>query len=99
MENLNPGSKNSFYTPDSENPIRIYGTDGCSDCRHAQLFLDRHKLIYEWIDISLSKDAETFVIQANNGICRIPTIVFTDGSILIEPSDIELAAKIKVELK
>jgi mycoredoxin len=38
-------------------------------------------------------DATEFVIRINNGYRSVPTIVFPDGSILVEPNWEELKAK------
>jgi mycoredoxin len=35
-------------------------------------------------------------MDTNNGMRSVPTIVFTDGSILVEPSKRELAKKLDV---
>jgi len=40
-----------------------------------------------------NKDAIEFVTQINNGYRSVPTIIFPDGSILVEPSTHELRAK------
>ena len=46
------------------------------------------------MDIEADKAAEEFVIRTNNGKRIIPTIVFADGSFLVEPSNAELANKL-----
>jgi len=46
------------------------------------------------VDIEADKAAEEFVIRTNNGKRIIPTIVFADGSFLVEPSNAELANKL-----
>lgn len=53
------------------------------------------------MDIEQDKEAEAFVLQKNNGKRIIPTIVFDDGSFLVEPSNAELAKKLglKTEAK
>lgn len=78
--------------------IQIYGTDWCGDCRRARQFFDRHKIPYQWIDIDKDKTAEQFVIHTNKGMRSVPTILFQDGSILVEPSTKKLADKLGVSL-
>ncbi len=46
------------------------------------------------MDIEEDAEGERFVIEANEGKRRIPTITFGDGSILTDPSNAELAAKL-----
>jgi mycoredoxin len=40
-----------------------------------------------------NEDAIAFVMQVNNGNRSVPTIIFPDGTILVEPSTEELKAK------
>lgn len=80
----------------SEEIIIVYGANWCWDCRRARRFLDQHGIRYEWIDVSRDKDAEKRVEEINNGMRSIPTIIFPDRSILVEPSNRELAQKLGV---
>lgn len=74
--------------------ITLYGAHWCPDCRRAKQFLGEHQIPYAWVDIEQDAAAEQFVIEKNAGKRIIPTIVFEDGSILVEPSNAELAAKL-----
>ncbi|GAB4505313.1 MAG: mycoredoxin [Anaerolineales bacterium] len=74
--------------------ITVYGADWCPDCRRAKRILDEHQIPYRWVDIDRDRAGEQFVIQTNRGNRSIPTIVFPDGSILVEPSNAELSAKL-----
>jgi NADPH-dependent 2,4-dienoyl-CoA reductase/sulfur reductase-like enzyme len=49
------------------------------------------------VDIEQDKAGEGYVIQKNNGKRIIPTIKFADGPILVEPSNAELAAKLRLK--
>ena len=49
---------------------------------------------YEYLDLELDPGAADTVEKLNNGLQSIPTFVFSDGSILTEPTDSELGAKI-----
>jgi thioredoxin reductase (NADPH) len=74
--------------------ITLYGAHWCPDCRRSKLFLGEHQIPYNWVDIEQDEAAEAYVLQKNNGKRIIPTIEFDDGSILVEPSNAELAAKL-----
>ncbi len=74
--------------------ITIYGAYWCPDCRRSKQFLGEHQIPYNWVDIEQEPAAEQFVIEKNHGKRIIPTIVFADGSFLVEPSNADLAAKI-----
>ena len=74
--------------------ITVYGTEWCSDCHRAKTVLERHQVAYDWIDVDKDADSREYVLQINGGRRIVPTIVFEDGSILVEPSDAELATKL-----
>lgn len=74
--------------------ITIYGAHWCPDCRRSKQFLGEHQIPYNWVDIEKDKAGEQYVLGKNNGKRIIPTIEFEDGSILVEPSNAELATKL-----
>jgi glutaredoxin-like protein len=80
----------------TQNSILIYGANWCGDCRRARRFLERHQIPFEWINIDKDREAEKIVLQTNHGMRSIPTIFFGDGSILVEPSNAELAHKLDI---
>jgi mycoredoxin len=77
----------------SENEILIYATNWCGDCRRARRFFESRQIPFKWIDIDRDREAEQFVRETNNGNRSVPTIIFPDGTIMVEPSSSELAAK------
>ena len=78
----------------SEGEIVFYATTWCPDCRRSQRLLDRHGIAYRWVDIDQDGPARVFVEEINWGFRSVPTIVFPDGAILVEPSDRELTRKL-----
>jgi mycoredoxin len=78
---------------ENEKTIRMYSTSWCSDCRSAKRWFAAHNIAYEDIDIEQDEQAAAYVVQVNNGMRTVPTIVFPDGSILVEPKARDLAAK------
>ncbi|MBI2888101.1 MAG: glutathione S-transferase N-terminal domain-containing protein [Chloroflexi bacterium] len=76
--------------------IVMYSTTWCPDCRRAKRFFDEHGITYRWIDIDKDRSAAQQVMRMNGGMRRVPTIIFSDGSVLVEPSNGELAQKIGV---
>ena len=79
--------------------ITVYGAPWCPDCRRSKTFLGEHRVAYEWIDIDHDPDAERRVLELNDGKRIIPTIVFEDGTLLVEPSDADLARKLGLQLR
>lgn len=81
-------------TMSSQQPIVMYGTTWCPDCRRALRVLQQHGAAFLYVNIEEDATAADYVVQVNNGYRSVPTIVFPDGSILVEPSSAELQAKL-----
>jgi mycoredoxin len=79
--------------------IIIYGTVWCGDTRRARNFFDQNHIPYKWIDIDVDLQARKYVESVNKGYRSVPTIVFPDGSIMVEPSAGQLAAKFGIPQK
>ena len=74
--------------------IQMYGAPWCPDCKRAKQFLNEQRVPYQWHDIDQDPEARDYVRRVNDGKQIIPTIVFPDGSILVEPTNAELAEKL-----
>jgi len=74
--------------------ITMYGADWCSDCKRSKRLLDSKNIEYTWIDIDNNESAIQTVKSLNQGKRIIPTIVFPNGDILVEPTDSELSSKL-----
>ncbi len=83
--------------PQSE--IRLYGAHWCPDCKRSRAFLGEHRVAYQYIDIEQDVEAQEYVKQQNDNKQIIPTIVFPDGSILVEPTNAELADKLGLQTR
>ncbi len=73
--------------------VKVYATTWCPDCRMAKRWFDTHGIAYDYINIEEHEDAIEYVKQVNGGMQSVPTIVFPDGSVLVEPSARQLAQK------
>lgn len=74
--------------------IIVYGTNWCPDCRRAQRVLELNKVPFTYVNIEEDEAAAEYVLRVNNGYRSVPTIVFPDGAILVEPSNLELQKKL-----
>ena len=74
--------------------IHIYGENWCGDCRRAKALLEARDVPFRWHDTSKDSEARDFVSRARPGDERIPLVVFPEGSILVEPTNAELLAKL-----
>jgi mycoredoxin len=75
--------------------ILVYGTKWCPDCARAKQVLHRNNIDYNWIDIEDDEQARSLVQKVNGGYKSVPTIVFPDGSVLVEPGNAELQMKLE----
>lgn len=65
--------------------ITVYGVKWCPDCRRTKAVFEEKSVPYVWIDIDENKLGERFVLATNRGNRSVPTIIFPDGSMLVEP--------------
>lgn len=79
--------------------ITMYGASWCPDCRRSKRFLTEQRVPYEWIDVGTDAAALAHIQELQHGGRSIPTIVFADGTVLIEPSNEDLAKKLGLTLE
>ena len=74
--------------------IKLYGASWCPDCQRSKKLLEVLKVPFTYINLEEVPEAAEVVEKINNGLQSIPTIIFDDGSVLTEPSDSVLKAKL-----
>lgn len=65
----------------------MYATDWCGDCKRSTYFLDKNNVPYQYINIEKNEAALAEVLRINHGLRSVPTIVFPNGTVLVEPSN------------
>lgn len=75
--------------------IKFYGTSWCPSSRRSKKLIIEKGIDFEWINIDEDPVGREFVLEVNNGYRSVPTIVFPDGDILVEPSRTELVNKLE----
>ncbi|MBI3956302.1 NrdH-redoxin [Candidatus Gottesmanbacteria bacterium] len=78
-----------------ESGIIVYWRPLCADCNRSKAVLDGYGVIYSAVNILEDRTAQVAMMEVNGGVESVPTIVFPDGSVLIEPSDKALGAKLQ----
>lgn len=78
----------------SDQPIVMYTTTWCGDCRRAKRVFAAMNVPFSEIDIEANADAADLVTRLNDGARSVPTILFPDGTKLVEPSNSALEAKL-----
>ncbi len=74
--------------------VVMYGADWCGDCRRAKAYFADQDINYTYVDLEANPDEVERVLERNDGVKRIPVIVFADDSHLVEPSDADLDLKV-----
>ena len=74
--------------------LKIYTAARCGDCQMAKKVLDEAGVDYEQIDIDSDLGAADVVVAINGGYRTVPTIIFPDGRVLVEPRRGELLSAI-----
>jgi len=83
----------------SESPeITLYGNLWCGGSHRARQIFDQHNIPYRWVDIDKDEQAAEYVESLAHGYRSVPTIVWPDGSYLVEPTSDALAKKLGIEL-
>ena len=78
--------------------VTVYGKLSCGDTQRSRRLLDAHRIEYQWVDVEQSAQGRRIAMEKNQGRLSTPTIVFDDGSALVEPSDEQLAKKLNIRL-
>ena len=96
MIHTDPAQAAASATTDvNSDAIVMYSTTWCGDCRRAKRVFADYGVAYTEINIEEDEDAAELVQTLNNGLRSVPTILFPDGSMLVEPSNATLAAKLE----
>ncbi len=82
-----------------QSEIQVYSTVWCPDCKRAKMFFGEQRIAYQNHDIEQDSAAMALVEKINGGKHIIPTILFPDGTVLVEPSNAELAAKLGLQTR
>jgi glutaredoxin len=80
-------------------PITMYSTNWCPDCRRAKSFLRERGVDFREVDIEQDPSAEAIVIKANDGKRTVPTLEVGGRYFACSPFDAEqLAEELKIPL-
>jgi mycoredoxin len=72
--------------PQPDRPLIVYGHNYCGQSRLLTSELDEKKIAYEWRDVRSGDPVfQDELRKLARGNLSVPTVVFPDGSVLIEP--------------
>lgn len=75
--------------------VTMYTTTWCAFCRRLKNQLARDGIVMAEVDIEQDAEAAGYVMSVNGGNMTVPTVVFSDGTALTNPS----AAQVKERLR
>ncbi|MFG3420883.1 glutaredoxin family protein [Micromonospora sp. NPDC049460] len=68
----------------------VYGTGWCPDVRRSRAVLDAAGVAYHYVDLDRDQAATRLVRRLQHGRRRVPTLLWPDGTCLVEPTDEDL---------
>jgi len=74
--------------------IRVVGTLWSAKSHYVKDFLARCQVPYQWLDLEKDEEAKELLGLDSGKECRLPTLFFPDGSILVAPDLSTLADKV-----
>jgi mycoredoxin len=80
-------------------PITMYSTAWCPDCRRAKTFLKERGVNFREVNIEEDPAGEEIVIKANNGLRKVPTLEIGGRFFACSPFDAQqLAEELNIPL-
>jgi thioredoxin reductase (NADPH) len=77
--------------------IRVVGDRWSSHSHRIKDFLARNQIPYRWMDIELNQEAKQLIEFMGEQQPKLPVLLFSDGSHVSEPSNIQIAEKIGLQ--
>jgi mycoredoxin len=74
--------------------LTMYSTTWCGYCHRLKSQLDREGIGYTVVDIEQDPAAAEFVMSVNGGNQTVPTVLFTDGTTMTNPSIADVKQRI-----
>ena len=80
-------------------PVTIYTTPWCPDCRRAKSFLKERGVDYREVNIEEDPSGEKIVVEANNGKHKVPTLKVGERYFACSPfNPVQLANELNIPL-
>lgn len=79
---------------DTSTQITMFGAEWCRDCRRTKAQLDSLGVDYRYVDLEAEPDAAD-IAREISGRINIPVVVYPDATHHVEPSNDDVAAKLR----
>lgn len=81
-------------TSSTDQTLTVFGADWCRDCIRTKRQLDGLGVAYTYVDL-VAEPAAAEVAREISGRTNIPVVVYPDATHHVEPSDDDVAAKLR----
>ena len=81
-------------TDDQTSQITMYTTPWCGYCQRLKGQMGREGIAWSEVDIEAVPEAAAIVEQVNNGNQTVPTLVYSDGTAMTNPSLAQVKEKL-----
>jgi glutaredoxin len=78
-------------TTETTDQVLMFGADWCGDCRRTKSWLRRNDVPFVAIDTDADPAARGRAAEVAGGLTNIPVVLTPDGTVLVEPTSVELA--------
>lgn len=81
----------------STDKITLFTSKWCAHSLSVERFLDNNDISVQKINIDGDSESRQRLIEINGGYASVPTLIFPDGTKLIEPSLSQLRNKLQLQ--
>lgn len=78
----------------SAKSVTMYSTPWCGYCRRLKSQFERENIDYTVVDIEQDPDAAKYVMDVNGGNQTVPTIQYSDGTAMTNPTIVQVRTKL-----
>lgn len=77
--------------------IRVVGSRWSAPSFSTRDFLSRNQVPYQWVDLDQDAEMRALIMAGRDETPRLPVVLLTDGSMLVAPTNSELASKVGLQ--
>ena len=77
--------------------IRVLGSQWSPESFAVKEFLSGNRIPYEWVDLDVDATARALLESLTDELTGLPVVLFLDGTHLVAPTSVELAAKVGLQ--